>query len=148
LPCSLYTDRASHYFHTPRAGGKVDRAHLTQVGRALDRLGVEHIAACSRQARGRSKQMFATLQDRLLLKLAGITDISAANRFIAERYLPAHTARFAKPPEIADNVFVAIEPALLAEHLCIEQERVVAADNTISYGRRRLQLPQNPLRRH
>jgi transposase len=150
LPCSLYTDRGSHYFHTPSAGGKVDRTRLTQVGRALDRLGVEHIAAYSPEARGRSERMFATLQDRLPkeLKLAGITDVAAANRFIAERYLPAHNARFARPPEIADSAFVAVDRALLAEHLCIEEERVVAGDNTITYGRRRLQLPQSPLRRH
>jgi transposase len=150
LPCSLYTDRGSHYFHTPSAGGKVDRTHLTQVGRALDRLGVEHIAAYSPEARGRSERMFATLQDRLPreLKLAGITDVAAANRFIAGRYLAAHNARFARPPEIADSAFVAVDRALLAEHLCIEEERVVAGDNTITYGRRKLQLPQSPLRRH
>jgi transposase InsO family protein len=64
LPLSLYTDRGSHSFHTPEAGGKVDRACLTQVGRALDHLGVEHIAAYSPQARGRSERMFETLQDR------------------------------------------------------------------------------------
>ncbi len=42
----LYTDRGSHYFHTPEAGGKVSRTQLTQVGRALAHLGIEHIAAC------------------------------------------------------------------------------------------------------
>jgi hypothetical protein len=70
LPSSLYTDRGSHYFHTAKAGEAVDRGHLTQVGRALDRLGVEHIAAYSPQARGRSERMFGTLQDRLIKELA------------------------------------------------------------------------------
>ena len=65
LPLSLYTDRGSHYFHTPEAGGEVDRARLTQVGRALAQLGVEHIGAYSPQARGRSERVFQTLQDRL-----------------------------------------------------------------------------------
>src|SRR5258708_7936701 len=89
LPSSLYTDRGSHYFFTPKAGEGVDKERLTQVGRALDRLGVEHIAASSPEARGRSERMFATLQDRLVkeLKLAGIADIEAANRFIREVYL-------------------------------------------------------------
>ena len=86
LPMSLYTDRGAHYFHTPKAGGEIDRGHLTQVGRALEQLGVEHIGAYSPQARGRSERTFATLQDRLVkeLRLAGITDIEAANAFIGE----------------------------------------------------------------
>ena len=97
LPMSLYTDRGAHYFHTPKAGGEIDRSHPTQVGRALEQLGIEHIGAYSPQARGRSERAFATLQDRLPkeLKLAGITDIEAANAFIRDRYLPEHNARFA-----------------------------------------------------
>ena len=103
LPSSLYTDRGSHYFFTPKAGGPVDKKQLTQVGRALDRLGIEHIPAYSPQARGRSERMFATLQDRLPkeLKLAGINDIAAANCFIREVYLPAHNARFRPGPGVA-----------------------------------------------
>src|SRR5262252_7443997 len=73
LAASLYTDRGSHYFYTAKAGEAVDKSRLTQVGRALDRLGIEHIAAYSPEARGRSERMFGTLQDRLPkeLKLAG-----------------------------------------------------------------------------
>jgi len=70
LPLSFYTDRGSHYFHTPEAGGKVDRTRPTQVGRALEHLGVEHIAAYSPQARGRSERVFHTLQDRLVKEFA------------------------------------------------------------------------------
>ena len=70
LPLSLYTDRGSHYFHTAEAGGKVDRGQPTQVGRALAHLGVEHIAAYSPQARGRSERLFQTLQDRVPKELA------------------------------------------------------------------------------
>ena len=94
LPSSLYTDRGSHYFHTPEAGGKVDKSNPTQVGRALHQLGIEHIAAYS-QARGRSERAFGTLQNRLVkeLSLAGITEIEAANRFIEESYLPDHNRR-------------------------------------------------------
>lgn len=86
LPSSLYSDRGSHYFVTLKAGGAVDKIRLTQVGRALERLGIEHIPAYSPEARGRSERMFSTLQDRLPreLALAGIADIETANRFIAQ----------------------------------------------------------------
>src|SRR6185436_12485638 len=99
LPSSLYTDRGSHYFYTPKAGGKVAKETPTQVGRALAHLGIEHIPAYSPEARGRSERMFGTLQDRLIkeLALAAITEIEAANRFIRQTYLPGHNARFAKP---------------------------------------------------
>lgn len=151
LPSSLYTDRGSHYFHTPKAGEAVDKERLTQVGRALDRLGIEHIPAYSPEARGRSERMFGTLQDRLPkeLKLAGIRDVESANRFIREVYLPAHNARFARPPAIADSAFVTIrDPAGLTDILCIEEERVVARDNTVAYAGLRLQLPQSRARAH
>ena len=107
---SLYTNRGTHYFHTPKAGGEIDRGHPTQVGRALEQLGVEHIGAYSPQARGRSERAFATLQDRLVnaLALAGITDIEAANAFLREVYLPAHNARFAVPPAGEGSAFTPI----------------------------------------
>ena len=97
---SLYTDRGSHYFRTAEAGGKVDRGQPTQIGRALPRLGVEHIAAYSPQARGRSERLFRTLQDRVPkeLALAGITTMDAANAWLRDTYLPAHNARFAGRP--------------------------------------------------
>ena len=151
LPCSLYTDRGSHYFLTPKVGEAVDKTQLTQVGRALDRLGIEHIPAYSPEARGRSERMFATLQDRLPkeLELAGIAGIEAANRFIREVYLPEHNALFAKPAEIAQSAFVPIaDPALISEALCMEEERTVSRDNTIGYQRLRLQLPPSPVRPH
>ena len=150
LPSSLYTDRGSHYFHTAAAGGKVDLSRLTQVGRALQRLGVEHIPAYSPEARGRSERMFSTLQQRLTREfaLAGIADMDAANRFIAEVYLPAHNARFARPPAVAESAFVGADPAQLAEILCIEEDRVVGRDNTVVFGKLRLQLPPSPIRHH
>ena len=150
LPCSLYTDRGSHYFYTDKAGEAVDQDCLTQVGRALDRLGVEHIAAYSPEARGRSERMFGTLQDRLVkeLALAGLRDIEAANQWIREIYLPRHNARFAKPAAVPEKASVAVDPELLRETLCIEEERVVARDNTVAYERLKLQLPPSPVRAH
>jgi transposase len=150
LPSSLYTDRGSHYFYTDKAGEEVDRNRLTQVGRALCRLGIEHIAAYSPEARGRSERMFGTLQDRLIKELAkaGITEIAAANAFIRDVYLPAHNARFARPAALPESAFVTTDAAVLVETLCVHEERVVARDNTVSYGRLKLQLPESPLRHH
>jgi transposase len=150
LPLSLYTDRGSHYFHTPEAGGPVDRKHLTQVGRALAQLGVEHIAAYSPEARGRSERLFQTLQDRLVkeLALAGITTVAAANGFIREVYLPAHNARFMVKAEQAGTAFVAIPGVDLREILCLQEERQVERDNTVVYRKLKLQIPPSPLRPH
>ena len=132
LPLSLYTDRGSHYFYTPEAGGPVDRKSPTQVGRALAQLGVEHIAAYSPQARGRSERLFGTLQDRLVkeLALAGIATVAAPNNFIRDVYIPAHNARFAVKAEQEGSAFVAITGVDLAEILCVQEERQVGNDNT------------------
>ncbi len=95
--------------------------------------------------------MFGTLQDRLIKELAraGITEIAAANRWIREVYLPDHNARFARPPQLEDSAFVAVtDAASLAEILCIEQERIVARDNTVTYDGRNLQLPESRARAH
>jgi transposase len=150
LPCALYTDRGSHYFYTDKAGEAVDKDRLTQVGRALDRLGVEHIAAYSPEARGRSERMFGTLQDRLVKELehAGVREIGAANRWIREVYLPRHNTRFARPATVAEKAFVAADPGLLTEMLCIEEERVVSRDNTVAYEGLKLQLPESSVRAH
>ena len=150
LPLSLYTDRGSHYFFTPEAGAAVDRTRLTQVGRALERLGVEHIAAYSPQARGRSERVFQTLQDRLIkeLALAGIDTPDAANLFIKEVYLPAHNARFAVAAEQPGTAFVAIPGVDLDEVLCVQEERQVGNDNCVSFNRLKLQIPESPLRAH
>ena len=108
LPSSLYTDRGSHYWHTPEAGGKVDRRNLTQFGRAMRQLGVDMIPAYSPEARGRCERMFGTHQERLPKELAaqGIDTISGANRYLATRYRPAFNAEFAVPAAEAGTAFV------------------------------------------
>ena len=137
LPMSLYTDRGGHYFHTPKAG-EIDRNHLTQVGRALKQLGVEHIAAHSPQARGRSERAFGTLQDRLVkeLRLVGITTIEDANVFIRNVYVPAYNARFAIEPAGDGSAFTPIPGVDLDEILCVQEERQVGNDNCVSYRTR------------
>lgn len=150
LPLSLYTDRGSHYFFTPEADGPVDRKRPTQVGRALTQLGVEHIAAYSPEARGRSERLFQTLQDRLVKELAltGIETVEAANRFIREVYVPAHNMRFMVKAEQEGSAFVAIPGVELTEILCIQEERQVDRDNTVVYRKLKLQIPPSPLRPH
>ena len=149
LFCALYTDRASHYWHTAEAGGKVDKDNPTQIGRALAQLGIALIAAYSPEARGRSERMFGTLQGRLPreLRLAGITTMDAANRFLRDIYLPEHNARFARSPEETGSAFVPFAGPL-EEVLCIHDERVVGNDNTVRYKGRVLQIPQQRHRHH
>ena len=146
---ALYADRASHYWHTPQAGGKVDKDNPTQVGRALEHLGIELIAAYSPEARGRSERMFGTLQKRLPqeLRLNGITTMDAANRYLRETFLPGHNRRFAIAPEEPGSAFVPFAGAL-DDILCIQEERTVGNDNTVRYKRRTLQIPENRHRHH
>jgi hypothetical protein len=150
LFCSLYTDRGSHYFFTPESGGKVSKTVLTQVGRALKQLGIEHIAAYSPQARGRSERVFSTLQDRLPkeLKLAGIDTVEAANAWLRETYMVEHNARFAIDAEQEGSAFVADRQEAWREILCVQEERTVGNDNTVKWQRLSLQLPPSRLRPH
>jgi hypothetical protein len=150
LFCSLYTDRGSHYFHTPEAGGKVDKANLTQVGRALSQLGIEHIAAYSPEARGRSERAFDTHPGRLPRELAkaGITDMDAANRYLEQVYMPNHNAEFALPALEAGSAFVPYIGARLPDILCAQFERTVGNDNCVSFEGRKLQIPSSQERAH
>ena len=134
IPMALYTDRAHWAFHTPTAKGPVDKTQLTQVGRALARLGVEHIPAYSPQARGRSERLNRTFQDRLVneLRVAGIATIEAANGYLADRFVPQHNATFARAPRDPASAFVALGSADLDAILCHEETRIVARDNTPS----------------
>ena len=149
LFCSLYADRGSHYWHTPEAGGRVDKDNPTQVGRALAQLGIELIAAYSPEARGRSERMFGTLQKRLPqeLRLAGITTMDEANRFLKQVFWPTHNACFARPAEAAGSAFVAFA-GNLADILSVQEERVVANDNTVRYKGLVLQIPADRHRHH
>lgn len=147
---SLYTDRGTHYWYTETAGGKVDKARLTQVHRALQQLGITLIPAYSPEARGRSERVFRTLQDRLPkeLALAGITEMAAANAFLRTRFLPAYNQRFAVASAEAGTAFVPWIGTHLAEILCVQEARVVANDNTVRYQGRSLQIPPDQHRFH
>jgi hypothetical protein len=134
IPQSLYTDRAGWAFETPKAGGKVDKSHLTQVGAALARLGIEHIPSYSPQARGRSERMNGTLQGRVVneLRVACINTVAAANRYLRELYLPTHNETFAKEPADPKSAFVELGGIDLEEIFYEEEVRTVYKDNTVT----------------
>lgn len=146
---AFYTDRGSHYFHTPKAGGKVDKTQPTQVGRALAQLGIEHIASYSPEGRGRMERVFGTLQSRLppLLRQEGIASAEQANRWLCEVYIPQHNARFAVPAAEPGTAFVPFVGPL-SDILSVQEERVVGNDNTVRFEGLVLQIPEQRHRRH
>lgn len=145
LFCSFYSDRGSHYWHTPEAGGKVDKKNLTQFGRAMHQLGIEMIPAYSPEARGRSERAFSTHQDRLVKELAffGITEMAAANRYLRERYLPAFNTQFMEPAPEQGSGFVPLLNAQINDILCEQHERTVGRNNCVTFERITLQIPKN-----
>jgi hypothetical protein len=149
LPMALYTDRAHWAVHTPTAGGGPDRRQPTQVGRALARLGIEHILGYSPQARGRSERVNRPLQDRLVneLRVAGISTVAAANRYLRDDFLGAFNAEFGRPPTDPASAFVPLGAAPLDQILCVEHERVVSRDNVVTLDQLALQLAKQLGRR-
>ena len=147
---SLYTDRGSHYWHTAKAGGKVDRINLTQFGRAMTQLGIEMIPAYSPEARGRSERAFGTLQDRLPKELldAGITEVAVANRFLKRRFVPAYNREFMVAAAETGSAFVPWIGGSLKDILCLQEERVVRPDNCVAYQNQLLQIPADRHRCH
>ncbi len=140
--CALYSDRGSHFWLTPKVGGKVDPHRLTQVGRALRELGIQMIPAYSPQARGRSERNFGTWQGRLPqeLRLAGIGSVEAANRFLRERYMAEFNRRFQLAAAQPGSAFVACRRRDLDLVFSLQWERVVNRDNRVSFQNLGLQL--------
>ena len=147
---SFYSDRGSHYWFTPEAGGKVDKKNLTQFGRAMQQLGIQMIAAYSPEARGRSERMFKTWQERLPKELAleGITGMAEANQFIKEVFLPRFNKVFKQPAREAGSAFVPMLNIPLKDILCLQAERTVRADNCVAYNGMVLQIPADRHRHH
>ena len=142
LFCALYSDRGSHFWLTPKAGGKVDAHRLTQVGRALRELGVQMIPAYSPQARGRSERNFGTWQGRLPqeLRLRGITTLAAANVFLAEHYVAEFNRRFQVPAAQRGTAFVRCPRKELDLVFSLQFERAVNKDNIVSFQNLALQI--------
>lgn len=149
---SLYVDRGTHYWLTREAGGVVDKNCPTQVHRALKQLGIQLIPAYSPEARGRCERQFGTLQGRWPqeLRLAGITDMKTANRYLKEVLIPDFNRQFTVKSEEEGSAFVpwigGSEP--LADILSVQEERVVGKDNTVRYQNTILQIPADKYRYH
>ncbi len=148
LFCALYSDRGSHFFVTVKAGDKVDKHRLTQVGRALKELGVQMIPAYSPQARGRSERSFGTWQGRLPqeLRLAGIQSVEAANQFLRERYIAEFNRQFTVLAKEKGTAFRKTARSDLDWIFTIQTERVVAKDNTVAIGDRSWQIGKSRFR--
>jgi transposase len=146
--CGLYSDRASHFFLTPKAGEEVDRQRLTQVGRALSQLGIDRIAAYSPQARGRGERNFQTWQGRLPqeLRLRGLRTLEEANRFLKRRYIREFNRKFTVAAADLGTAFVPSGGMDLDRIFSIQQERVVNQDNTVSWENHRLQIEKTQWR--
>lgn len=147
---SFYTDRGSHYWHTPKEGGKVSKTILTQVGRAMRSLGIQMIPSYSPEARGRSERAFRTHQGRLPNELLaqGITTMEEANRYLRQVYLPAFNAEFMREASESGEAFVAWVGPNLDDILCEQYERTVGNDNCVSYEGHKLQIPADQYRCH
>ena len=146
--CALYSDRGSHFFLTGKEGEKVDKHRLTQVGRAMKELGVQMIAAYSPQARGRSERSFGTWQGRLPqeLRLAGISEVVEANRFLREQYITEFNSKFRVAAAEKGTAFRRTGRADLNLVFSITVERVVAKDNTVAIGNRHWQIEKTRFR--
>src|SRR6267154_4966836 len=140
--CALYSDRGSHFWLTPKVGGRVDAHRLTQVGRALRELGIQMIPAYSPQARGRSERNFGTWQGRLPqeLRLRGIQTLEAANRFLPEHYLGEFNRRFQVQAAERGSAFVPRRRRDLDLIFALQFERTVNRDNTVSFQNLSLQI--------
>ncbi len=146
--CALYSDRASHFFVTPKAGEPVDRQALTQVGRALRELGIQLIPAYSPQARGRSERSFRTWQGRLPqeLRVREITSCEQANRFLEDEYILDFNRRFAVMAPLEGTAFVPCLRNDLDRVFSIQSERIVNRDNTVKYKSLLLQIERQTWR--
>ena len=142
LFCALYSDRGSHFWLTPKVGGKVDRNRLTQVGRALAELGIQMIPAYSPQARGRSERNFGTWQGRLPqeLRLHGIASVEKANEFLRKHYIAEFNRSFQVRAAERGTAFLPRRGQDLDLVFSLQFERAVNRDNTVSFQNLNLQI--------
>ena len=147
IPLSLYRDRHSIFQrndpHWSLAEELAGQQFPTQVGRALDELGIQQIPAHSPQAKGRIERLWRTFQDRLVseLRLAGATTCEQANQ-VLDRFLDDFNQHFAVAPRQAASDFRRLPRGFdLARCLSFRYQRVVAPDHTIAFGSETIQLP-------
>jgi transposase len=147
VPLSLYRDRHGifqrndpHWTVAEQLAGK---QCPTQLGRALDELGIQQIPAYSPQAKGRIERAWRTCQDRLVseLRLAQACDLDSANHVLA-RFCADYNLRFAVPAREAQRDFRSLPPRFdLARCLSFRYQRVVGPDHVITFGAHSIALP-------
>jgi transposase len=152
IPLSLYRDRHSIFQrndpHWTVEEELTGQQFPTQVGRALEELGIQQIPANSPQAKGRIERLWRTFQDRLIseLRLAQAGTVDQANH-VLRVFLSDFNRRFAVPAAESSSDF---RPLLrrfdLARCLSFRYQRVVAADHTVTWGGEIFQLPPSPSR--
>jgi hypothetical protein len=148
IPLSVYIDRHTTYKSTKKPSIEDElenKEPLTQVGRALEELGVDVIFAHSAPAKGRVERLFRTFQDRLVkeMRLRKIKSIEEANKFLKE-YLPVYNKRFSLPPASANNLHRPLSKEInLDRILCIKTERVLRNDFTIAHNSKLYQIEGN-----
>ena len=154
LPAAVYTDGHGIFVrndpHWTVAEELAGAQEPTQVGRALQALGIHHVVAQSPQAKGRIERLWGTFQDRLVaeLRLAGITTPPAGDTFLATTFLPAFNRQFAVPPAVAASAYRSVPRQVDLDRVCaFHYARRVAADNTVRVGEITLQLASGPGRR-
>jgi len=153
VPLSLYHDRHSIFqrndSHWTLAEQLAGQQAPTQLGQALEQLGIQQIPAYSPQAKGRIERAWRTCQDRLVseLRLARATTLPQANAVLA-RFCADYNQRFAHPPADAASDFRRLPRRFdLARCLSLRYQRVVAADHTVALGAQSIALPPLPAHR-
>ncbi len=146
--CSLYSDRASHFFETPKAGDPVNPDHVTQVGRAMRELGIHMIPSYAPQGRGRSERNFRTWQGRLPqeLRVRGIGSVEEANQFLTDVYIEEFNRKFQVAPSQSGTAFVPVQNQDLDRIFSIQHQRLVNHDNTVQFANKTLQIEPTPAR--
>jgi transposase len=146
IPWMLYSDRHSIFVnsqpHESLEEQLLGRRELTQVGRALQELGIQWIAANSPQAKGRIERLWQTFQERLLmeLRLAGATTREEANQ-VLRAFLPKFNAQFGVPAQQPGSAYRPLPQEMdLAGVLCMKYRRRVASDNTVAFAGKALQI--------
>jgi len=153
IPAAVYRDRHGIFEVSKRLRSTLEEDFAgarfpTQVGRLLAELGIASIAAASPQAKGRVERAWQTHQDRLAveLRLAGVRTMAEANAFLPG-YLARYCERFAVAPQCEESAYVPMAADTDLDRLfCFKYERRVAADNTVQFGGRVLQIPPGAAR--